>query len=129
MKKKKIIIVILLTISILVLNTVYVQASTIDDMITAAKKFINIGDQTEYKISTATWKTLSDTIYNILFTIGVIVAVAVAAILGIKYMVGSASEQSQIKETIIPFIVGCIVVFGSFGIWKLVVTIAQSTGL
>ena len=36
---------------------------------------------------------------------------------------GSVSEKANVKETLIPYIAGCIVIFGAFGIWKLVVTI------
>ena len=38
-------------------------------------------------------------------------------------MTGSASEKAQVKETLIPYVVGCVVVFGAFGIWKLVINI------
>lgn len=38
-------------------------------------------------------------------------------------MLGGIEEQAKIKETLIPYIVGCIVIFGAFGIWKLAVSI------
>ena len=41
-------------------------------------------------------------------------------------MTGSVSQKAKIKETLIPYIAGCIVIFGAFGIWKLVVTIMSS---
>ena len=62
-------------------------------------------------------------LYNALLIIGIIIAVIVGTILGIKFMIGSVEEKADIKKLLIPYIVGCIVVFGAFGIWKLVVTI------
>lgn len=62
-------------------------------------------------------------VYNVLFTLGVAISVIVGAALGIKFMVGSIEEQVKVKETLIPYIVGCVVVFGAFGIWKLVMTL------
>ena len=40
-------------------------------------------------------------------------------------MISSAEEKAEVKKMLIPYIVGCIVVFGGFGIWKLVVNILQ----
>lgn len=65
-------------------------------------------------------------IYNILLIIGMAVAVVIASILGIKFMIGSMEEKAQIKESLIPFIIGCIVVFGAFGIWKIFINIGSS---
>ena len=46
-------------------------------------------------------------------------------IIGIKLMISSASEKAEAKKLLVPYVVGCVVVFGGFGIWKLVVTILQ----
>lgn len=62
-------------------------------------------------------------LYNALLIIGIIIAVIVGAILGIKFMMGSVGEKADIKKLLVPYVVGCIIVFGAFGIWKLVVTI------
>ena len=70
-------------------------------------------------------QNFSKTIYNILFTVGVFVAVIMGGIIGIKLMVSSASEKADVKKLLVPYVVGCVVVFGGFGIWKLVVTILQ----
>ena len=40
-------------------------------------------------------------------------------------MLGSIEEKAQVKEALIPFIIGCIVVFGAFGIWKIVTQIGS----
>ena len=40
-------------------------------------------------------------------------------------MLGSVEEKADIKGLLIPYIVGCIIIFGAFAIWKLVVDILQ----
>ena len=52
--------------------------------------------------------------------LGIIIAILVGMFLGIKYMMGSIEEKAELKETLIAYVVGCIVIFGAFGIWKLV---------
>ena len=40
-------------------------------------------------------------------------------------MVGGAEGQAKVKEMLVPFIVGCVIVFGGFGFWKIAVTIGN----
>lgn len=68
---------------------------------------------------------LSSYLYNLLLTAGVVIAVIVATILGIQFMMGGAEGQAKVKEMLVPFIVGCIVVFGGFGIWKIAITVGE----
>ena len=58
-----------------------------------------------------------------LTTLGIVLAVIIGGILGIQIMWGSIEQQVKAKEMIMPYVVGCIVIFGAFGIWKLAVTI------
>lgn len=60
-------------------------------------------------------------IAGILTGIAVIAAVVVAAVLGIQFMIGSTEQQAKIKESILPYICGCVVAFGALGIWQLVI--------
>lgn len=62
-------------------------------------------------------------ISGLLMGIGIIVSVIVAAVLGIQFMIGGAEEQAKVKESIIPYVCGCIVIFGASFIWKIVVNI------
>ena len=68
-------------------------------------------------------KALSNDLYNILLVIGVIVAAIIGTILGVQFITGSVEQKSKVKESLIPYVVGCVVIFGAFGIWKFVVTI------
>lgn len=59
-------------------------------------------------------------IASILTTVGIVVAVIVLLILGIKYMMGSASEKAEYKKTMIPYLVGAVLVLGASSIVRIV---------
>lgn len=102
----------------------------ISDMFAEADNFIGTGkNNAGTTINTTELKSASDIIYNILLGIGVAVAVIVGAILGIQFMTAGIDKKVEVKEALVPYVVSCIVVFGSFGIWKLVVTILNGVGL
>lgn len=65
----------------------------------------------------------SGKLYNVLLAIATIAAIIVGAILGLQYMTAGIEKKVEVKESLFPYIVSCIVVFGSLGIWKLVVAI------
>ena len=102
-------------------------AGSLDDMIGDADKFLN--SSAEPAIKSSALQDFSNKFYNIFLTIGIIVAVIVGMVLGIKFMVGGAEEKANIKEVLVPYVVGCIVIFGAFAIWKLVVTILSNSFL
>ena len=66
-------------------------------------------------------KEASDDIYNILTSIGMIITVVVGVILGIIYMMASAVDKAKVKETIIPYLIGSVVIFVAFGICKIAI--------
>ena len=68
----------------------------------------------------------SNTIYNILLSFGVVIAVIIGMVLGIKFMTGSIEEQAKVKESLTPYIAGCIVIFGAFTIWKIVLEVLKT---
>ena len=65
------------------------------------------------------------TIVTIMQTVGIVVAVVVLLILGIKYMMGSAEEKAEYKKTMIPYLVGAILIFASTTIVNVVYNIAN----
>lgn len=100
------------------------NASFWDDVMSAGDNFIlkgraNVGSLVEQDDLNETISV----IYNALLVLGVVLAVIMGAILGIKFMVGSVEEQAKIKEILFPYVTGCIVTFGAFGIWKLLMNI------
>ena len=55
--------------------------------------------------------------------IGAIAGILIVAIFGIKYMMGSLEEKAEYKKTMIPFIVGAVVLFAAPQIAKLIFNI------
>lgn len=124
MKKIKNILIIIVILMILSTTTCY-ASDTMDDIIHNADDFISSG-HSDATIDINQVKDVSDLIYNTLFIIGVVVAVLISAFLGIKFMTSGVEEQAKIKEALIPFIIGCVVVFGSLTIWKIVLQILEN---
>lgn len=127
MRKKlifKILVIIFTVLSIFTIYTHSVQASSLSDAIGGADDFIQSGvDDDSPVISEDNLQGMSDMLYNSLLVIATIIAVIVGLVIAIQFMTGSVGERAKIKETLIPYIAGCIVIFGAFGIWKLVVNI------
>ena len=103
------------------------KPTTLDELLNAGKNFIDAGKPNADKnINQEDLKDISNTIYNILLGIGIIIAVAVGLILGIKFMLGSVEQKADIKNMLVPYVIGCVIIFGAFTIWKIVVDILQS---
>lgn len=126
---KKVIINILSIILILfLLINIYptrVQAINLDGIMSGADNFIQKGNNGTTTIDDKQLQDTSDLIYNILLGVSMVIAVIVGIILGIKYMMASSEDKAQIKETLIPYVVSCVIMFGAFTIWKIVITIIQ----
>ena len=91
--------------------------STGDEFLEEGQKQQTTGNQTV--IDETKMQELSNRLYSILFNLGVALSVIVGAVLGIRLMWGSIEQKAKVKEILIPYIIGCIVVFGAFGIWRL----------
>lgn len=98
-------------------------AVSLTDILHSGQNFIDEGKSQTSAIDSVQLKNSSNSIYNILLGIGVILSVLVGAMLGIKIMWGSIEQQTKAKEALMPYVIGCVVIFGAFGIWKLAVTI------
>lgn len=96
----------------------------LDDVIQDANEFLGSGEDDGLgTLDQTALQKFSGTLYNILLSIGIGAAVIVGAILGIKLMTAGVEEKADVKGMLIPYVVGCIVVFGGFTIWKIVVEI------
>ena len=105
-----------------------VEKTTIDDIFSDGDSFVNKGSGATsdfYDITSI--KKVSDNIYNILLAIAIIVAVIVGIIVGIKLITNGAIGKAEAKEALIPYFIGIFVVFGAFGIWKIIISILNYT--
>ena len=69
--------------------------------------------------------TVGQKIMGILQTLGIVVAVIVLMVLGIKYMMGSAEERAEYKKTMIPYVVGAVLIFGATTIANMIYQFAN----
>lgn len=65
---------------------------------------------------TKTAEDIGNVALGLIQTIGTFVAVAVLMILGIKYMIGSTEERASYKKSMIPYVVGAVLLFGAVNI-------------
>ncbi|OKZ77666.1 MAG: hypothetical protein BHW01_03855 [Clostridium sp. 27_14] len=98
-------------------------SSTLDDMMTDADSFV--ANSKSDSIDSKSLQDFSSTIYNIALQIGIGVAVVVGLALGIQFMLAGVDGQADVKKALIAYVVGCIAIFGAFGVWKLVIEVMQ----
>lgn len=98
-------------------------AGFVDSIIKSGDEFVNEGKSEGQPINAVEVKIEISKVYNILLAIGVVFSVIIGAILGLKYIFGSIDEKADTKQLLGPYIIGCIIIFGAFGIWKLILTL------
>lgn len=122
MLKKCIIIILIILLALTYLSN---KTYAMDNIIGGGDSFLAAAGNT----SVIDEKELSETsnyIYNILFTIAVVLAFAIGMVIGIQFIIGGVAEQAKIKETLVPYVIGVFIVFAAFTIWKIAVNIGNS---
>lgn len=76
-------------------------------------------------INTGKIVSAGNQIATIIRTVGIVASVIILMILGIKYMMGSAEEKAEYKKTMIPYVVGAVILFGASALAGAVVQLAQ----
>ena len=59
-------------------------------------------------------------IINIIPVVGIVVAIAVVLIIGIKYMTGSVEQKAEYKKVMIPYIIGAVLLVAGTSIVKVI---------
>lgn len=146
MKKKKIIVFIFLIITFSFIlpnnsmaNPIYrepdiipneKQVEGLDDMIKDAEAFekekgATVGgqDSTTFQLKQDQLQNFSSNLFSVLIITATAISIIVGIIIGIKYMIGSVEEKAEYKKMLVPYLAGCVAVYGALGIWKLLVTV------
>lgn len=71
-------------------------------------------------------QNLGNNILGIIQVVGTIIAVGVLMVIGIKYMMGSAEEKAEYKKTMLPYLIGAVILFAAVNIAKYVVDVATT---
>ena len=69
---------------------------------------------------------IGNSILGIIRVIGTVIAVGVLMVIGIKYMMGSAEEKAEYKKTMLPYLIGAIILFAAVQIASYVYNIANT---
>ena len=54
-----------------------------------------------------------DNITELIRLVGTFIAVGVLMVIGIRYMMGSLEERASYKKSMIPYVIGCFILFGA----------------
>lgn len=120
-KLTKILTVILLVAVMMMIPTTIVRAGEDSGSAAAVDGLFQGGSADTTGIS-----NVGANIVSIITTVGIIVAVVVLLVLGIKYMMGSAAEKAEYKKTMIPYLVGAVLIFGASAIAKAVIAMSET---
>ena len=99
------------------------EKGNLDDIISDANSFVD--KKTDDPVNVKDIQEISQRIFGILSELAVGVAVIIGLILGIKLMLASVEEKAEAKKMMWVYLVGCVIAFGAFGIWKVVVEILE----
>ena len=127
MKKYKKLLINIMVIFIILFNLFIpnAYAGPLQDIMNRAEGFVNNGENGGNVINNDALKEGSNTLYNVLLVIGIAVAFIWGIVLGIQFITGRVEGQAKVKEKFLPYAIGCIVIFGAFGIWKLLLQLLE----
>ena len=69
---------------------------------------------------------MGNNIIGIIQVIGSLIAVAMVLVIGIKYMMGRAAARAAYKKTMIPYLIGAILLFIGVNVVSIVADFAQN---
>ena len=106
------IMLIFLIINLICINTTY--CSSINDLTGE-----NVPTEVQDKID-----KVGNGVITLITTVGSIISVIVLIVIGIKYMMGSVEEKAEYKKTLLPFVIGAIILFGCSNLAGIIYNIA-----
>lgn len=109
-----------------ILMVVITLTTLIDVAFASEASLIQSIGQGGTSVETQGLQNFGKAIVSVVRVLGVIVAVVVLLVLGIKYMVGSAEERAEYKKTMVPYIVGAVLIFASTTLVGIVYDLANS---
>ena len=127
MKKYKKLLINIMVIFIILFNLFIpnAYAGPLQDIMNRAEGFVNNGENGGNVINNDALKEGSNTLYNVLLVIGIAVAFIWGIVLGIQFITGSLGEKADVKKYLIVYLIGCIIIFGAFGIWRFLLQLLQ----
>lgn len=72
---------------------------------------------------------IGNIIISVMQVLGTVIAVVAMMVIGIRYMFGSLQDRANFKETMIPYLIGAIMVFAIPTILKIIFDLVNSINL
>ena len=117
---KKYVSIILMAVLLLVSIPLYSNAYSLDEVIGSANSFLSVG---EGQGDGPDLHNLSNMVSNVLLTIAFGVTLISTVIMAINFTIQSVEDKAKIKESMVPWLIGIIVSFGAYGIWRMTMVI------
>lgn len=70
-------------------------------------------------------QTIGGKILSAVTTAGIVLSVLMLAVLGVKYMMGSAEEKAEYKKSMMPYLIGAVLIFAASTIATAVYNLAK----
>ena len=121
-KQVKVISIVLMVVMLLCSIANVALATTAPDLST---KITEVG-KGNTNANTTGIVNLGQMVVTIIQTAGIVIAIVVLLVLGIKYMMGSAEEKAEYKKVMIPYVIGAVLIFASTTIVNVVYKAANS---
>ena len=100
---------------------------TPDKIIGDAETFVQDGQNSSVAtINQTNADTALNSIYNILLAIAISITVIWGLVIAIKLMMSSVEEKAEYKQMLWPYLIGCIIIFGSFIIWRIIIIVMNN---
>ena len=116
----------MLIMPILFSATTVNAAGLIDDTLKEGSTFLSSADGNVTVFDTSDAIGITNDIYGVLTLVGMAIAVGVGMFLGIRFITSTVEEKANIKNELIVYVVGCIVLFGAVGIWRAVASLLNN---
>ncbi len=123
-----IIILIIIIIEVKVFAIDFPSVTLGDSVATIASTDLGLGDLNNYKggnVNSDTLKYKANNILGVIQKVGVVVSVVMLMAIGIKYMLGSVEEKAEYKSTLVPYVIGALILFTGATIPSIIYKIAQ----
>ena len=95
---------------------------SLDGIIGNANSFLSIGNGTG-GINVSNLTGVFNMISGVLLTIATGITTISAVVMGINFTIQSVEDKAKIKESMVPWVIGIIISFGAWGIWRITIKV------
>lgn len=121
MKKKLLTFIIIISIILILIPNISLCLS-LDDIVRGANTFTSAANSSIATVDKTQLRLNMQGLLGIAMGVGVVIVLIVGVYLGIKFMGDSTNQKVEVKESLIPFVIGsAIVLGGAYLIWSILV--------